>query len=258
MIIPDLKKTLEKNGVEKNDAVCVFSDITSFGIPRSMKEKVKAEGVDFLMESYIDTFKSLIGTGGMLVMPTFSYSACKGEVFSVEATGSTVGALTEYFRKKKGVCRSAHPIFSFCASGKGAEELLDITDFDCFGKDSVFGRLYDKHAKYVLFGVDMQHGASYVYYTEQKIGVYYRYFKYFPATVRYKSSEVKMNIRYFVRDLELSYTDYWHDLERKSIEAGVTRCLEFGGGRILTMKSQDIDALIREEVGKNKDYLIRR
>ena len=212
------------------------------------------------MESYLDTFKDAVGEQGLIVMPTFSYSACEGEVFDVNNTKSKskIGVLPEYFRKQKDVKRSLHPIFSFAAWGDKAEDFLKFESFNCFGEKHIFGKLYNINATYVLFGIDMQHGATYVFYSEQKINVYYRYYKNFPAIIRDNNKEFKTTVKYFVRNLNLNPKDYFYELEKRSLETGITNSFKFGSGNILIMKSQEIDGLIREEVKKNKDYLIRK
>jgi aminoglycoside 3-N-acetyltransferase len=257
MIIPELKDLFKNNNFCDGDIICVYSDITSFGIPKSVKQEVKRNGVSFLLNSYVDTFKNIVGNRGLLVMPTFSYSATVGEKYDIIKSKSKVGVLTNNFRKQKNVKRSLHPIFSFAAWGEGADELLNLESYDCFGEKSVFAKLNDLNVTYVLFGVDMQHGATFIYYSEQKLNVFYRYNKLFSSTICQNNSENKTTVKYFVRDLKLDYEDYWFDLEQKSIECGITKSFEFSKGRVYYMKSQDIDKLIHQEVKKDNYYLIR-
>jgi len=257
MIIYDLVNLFNENGVNKGDIICVHSDITSFGIPVSLKEQIKKKGINFLMDSYIDTFKAVVGKEGLILMPTFTYSACHGEIFDVENSKSTVGALTEYFRKQKDVKRSQHPIFSFAAWGQDAENFLKFESFDCYGEKSFFGKLYDLNITYVLFGVDIQHGATFVYYSEEKAKVYYRYYKDFLGIIKKEDNQFKTTVRYFVRDLDLKYEDYWYDVEKKALERGFAKIFEYSSGKITITKSQDIDQLIQEELKINKAFLIK-
>ncbi|MFH1979289.1 MAG: AAC(3) family N-acetyltransferase [Patescibacteria group bacterium] len=250
MIISELKELCQKAGIKKGNAICVFSDVANLGIPRETREGIKDNGINFLLDSYINTFKDLIGEDGLLVMPAFTYSACEGKVFDVDETKSTVGALTERFRKQKGVKRSLHPIFSFSAWGKGAKDLMDLKDFDSFGQNSVFEKLYKMNATYVLFGVNMHRSATFVLYSEQKNEVYYRYFKDFTVG--------GVTARYFVRDMDVDYRYSWVGLEEKGKKLGIIKEFGFGGGEILIMKSQEIDELIGEELKRDKDSLISK
>jgi aminoglycoside 3-N-acetyltransferase len=215
MIIKELKEVLKNKGIKKKDTVCVFSDITSFGIPQMLKEKIKEKGMNFLLDSYIETFQDLIGKNGLLLMPTFTYSATNNEVYDVQKTKSTVGVLTEYFRKKDDVVRSLHPIFSFAAWGKKAPEIIKIDDWDSFGPKSVMGKLDDLNAMYVLFGVGMHDSATFVLYSEQKHKTYYRYFKRFPAKIINGNKQINTDVNYYVRNLDINYDYSWENLESK-------------------------------------------
>ena len=101
----DFAKVLESAGVKEGDTICVQSQLYSFG-----KSLLKKE--DFLgMMIYV--LQYVIGIKGTLLMPSFSYSFCKGEEYNVQQTPSDVGILTEYFRQMPDVYRTEHPIFSF-------------------------------------------------------------------------------------------------------------------------------------------------
>ena len=73
-----------------------------------------------------DALDEVLGPKGTIVIPTFTYSATKGKPFIVEETPSTVGDLTEFFRKQPGVLRSCDPIFSVAVRGSKAEEFADV------------------------------------------------------------------------------------------------------------------------------------
>ena len=99
-------------------------------------------------EKFIETFKKIIGDKGLLIMPTFTYSPFESEVYNINLSKSTVGALTEYFRTRDGVKRSKHPIFSFACWGYNASKFLDFKNYNCFGRESLFGKMYDLNTKY--------------------------------------------------------------------------------------------------------------
>lgn len=256
MIITELKDVLIKLGVKSGSIICISSDVTSFGIPAVVKEEVLKSGMGHLLQSYLETFQSVIGEDGLIIMPTFTYSACRGEVYDVQNSPSTVGAFTDWFRKQPGVVRSLHPIFSFAGWGKRAMDFLMLEDYDSFGTGSIFDKLYQANADYVLFGVDMQHGATYVYYSEQKHGVYYRYFKNFSAEIKNNDEIKKITAKYFVRDLNLGYKTYWTGAENAALKARVAKKEIFNGASVTVMKSQAIDGVIQSELDKNENCLI--
>jgi len=253
MVIKELKENLENNGVKKGDFICVFSDITSFGIPAVIKNKVKASGINFLLDSYIDTFKDVVGREGLVVMPTFTYSATKNQIFDLADSKSEVGALTEYFRKQPQVVRSSHPIFSFAAWGNGAKNFLKLESYDCFGRKSILGKLHDAKAKYILLGAGMHESATFVLYSEQKNKVYYRYFKNFTGIIKDGKKKFELSVRYFVRDLNHNYS--WRQLEKDALGRGIIKKFKFSGGDILLVDSRKIDGLIKHKLKENKNYL---
>jgi aminoglycoside 3-N-acetyltransferase len=89
-------------GLAAGDRVVVHSSLRAIGA-----------GAD----ETIDAFLDVLGPGGLLVMPTFTYLA--------PWTGpSRTGALTEVFRQREGVVRSRHRTHSVAALGHGAHELV--------------------------------------------------------------------------------------------------------------------------------------
>lgn len=256
MILESLKHALSELGVKQGDIICVSSDITRFGIPKEAKTAVAEYGIGALMDAYIETFRSAVGETGGILMPTFTYSATRGEVFDTQATPSTVGALTEHFRTYPGVIRSAHPVFSYAGWGKGAEKYLEISTYDCFGEESIFGKLHRDNRTYLMFGVTLQRGATAVYYSEQKARVRYRYFKNFKGIVRDEAGEKEVIVPYFVRDYVVGYEDSWDALAAAGFKSGVLRAATFSSGPLAAIAAQDLDSLIRTNLAADPDFLI--
>ena len=72
--------------------------------------------------------------------------------------------------------------------------------------------------KYILFGVNIQLGATFIYYSLEKNNVYYRYNKSFTSKIKIGNKLFEKEVKYFVRDLSLKYQDDWYDLEKLSIK----------------------------------------
>ncbi len=112
--ISDFTRALTELKICPGDIVCVHSQIFSLGCPFISKEN--------LLELLTEILQQMVVKNGTLIMPAFSYSFCKKELFDVQNTPSDVGVLTEFFRKQKNVKRTAHPIFSFSVWGEKQEE----------------------------------------------------------------------------------------------------------------------------------------
>ena len=142
----------------------------------------------------------VLGTEGTLVIPTFTYSATIDEPFIVEETPSTVGDLTEYFRKMPAVKRSRDPIFSVAAIGKRSRQFSEVKIEDSFGKDSIFDLLDQTNAW--LCNLATKFLVTHTHFVEQAVGVDYRYFKNYEYRIIENGVEQKGVLKYYVRDLK--------------------------------------------------------
>jgi aminoglycoside 3-N-acetyltransferase len=196
MLFPksDIKEHLKSLGLSKNDTVVIHGDA-------GVAAQYIYGAVDDPLTTFINELTSYFSTG-TVVVPTFSYSATKGEVFDKNKTPSEVGLFSEQFRLKEGVIRSNHPIFSVSSIGKNAEMYTNSLLTDCFGAETFFDILYIENPKIVTLGCALER-VTFTHYVEQKLGVSYRYFKKFRAQIKYQCSNENLEVRYFVRNLDL-------------------------------------------------------
>jgi aminoglycoside 3-N-acetyltransferase len=161
----------------------------------------------------------VLGTEGTLILPTFSYSATKGETFDLLRSPSAVGMLTEYFRNLPGVLRSCDPIFSVAARGCRAAEFAAVPVEDCFGPESAFGLLDRLNGWLACLGCGFL--VTFTHYVEQSVGVDYRNFKNFPARVIDADGREKSFVsRYLVRALDRRSDADLSGLRARLIERG--------------------------------------
>ena len=137
----DFEKALQTIGIKKGDVLLIHSDLTVFG-------KLLLYNRNQLLETLVQVFKTCVGDKGSLIMPTFSYSFCKNEIFDVEKTKSTTGVLSEYFRKQPSTQRTIQPIQSCAVWGYDQKSLL-LIDKDTFGEKSIFETLFKLKGKIV-------------------------------------------------------------------------------------------------------------
>ncbi|HDZ5065280.1 TPA: aminoglycoside N(3)-acetyltransferase [Campylobacter jejuni] len=189
----DLINAFYKLGIKKGDILCVHTELFNFGtalLPRN----------EFL-RTILDCFFEVISKEGTLIMPTFTYSFCKNEVYDKINSKTKMGALNEFFRKQAGVKRTNDPIFSFAI--KGAKEELFLKDTtSCFGENCVYDVLTKENGKYITFGGQ---GHTLTHYAEEKFNVFYRYHKIFSGIlIDEKNISYNKNISYYVRKLDIS------------------------------------------------------
>lgn len=139
-----LTDDLKKSGLLPTDTILIHSSMKSIGNVEG--------GADTVLDVLMDYF----GKEGLLVFPTLSYDIYEKEekIFSQTNTPSIVGLLTEMFRKRKGVVRSAHPTHSVASFGKDAESFCEGHEkfsTPC-AKNSPWGKLCTRHAKILFIG----------------------------------------------------------------------------------------------------------
>ena len=149
----------------------------------------------------LDAIEDFLGPQGTLVLPTFTYSFTKNEIFDRRETPSTVGLITEVFRLRSQTRRNADPIFSVAASGARSEEFANTKGQECFGPNSAFALLHRVNAWITGFACSFDR-ATFVHYVEKSAGVDYRYDKVFRGIIKNERRENESTEAvYFVRDL---------------------------------------------------------
>ena len=138
---------LEKLSINSKGTLLVHSSYKSIG------------DVEGKADTVLDAFQEYM-KDGLLVLPTHTWASINAEnpIFSVNDSPTCVGILTELFRKRDHVIRSAHPTHSVAAIGKDAITFTmgeENQNTPC-GRDSVYGKLLDRHAQILLIGVDLK------------------------------------------------------------------------------------------------------
>jgi aminoglycoside 3-N-acetyltransferase-4 len=101
----------------------------------------------------IDALRAAVGSGGTLVMP--SWSDDDSGVFdpSVTPAGASLGVIADTFWRVPGARRSAHP-FAFAALGPLADAITaDPLPLPPHGLESPVGRVYELDGRILLLGV---------------------------------------------------------------------------------------------------------
>lgn len=210
----DIEIALKNAGLQSRDVVMVHSDLGTFG---KLGQITSRE--EFLNE-ILHAFLNVIGNEGTLIVPTYTYSFCKDEIFDVKFSKSSTGLFCEYVRKQKNAIRSNDPIFSHAGIGPAAKKLLRNVGNECFGKNSFFDRLYHENGKIVNFGKYFD--ITFLHYIESNYKVSYRYHKKFLGTIKIENGQPHIHeVDYYVRALPneglnvvYNMTTLGHELER--------------------------------------------
>lgn len=244
----DIVAALQAVGIKHGDTVFVHSDLKSFG---KLSPGISREEY---LESFIRAFLEAVGEEGTLILPTFSYTLTKKEIFDPERTPSTVGAMTEFFRNMKSVVRSNDPIFSVAAAGKNKQYFTEVGT-DCFGKDSIFDKLYERDASLVFLGQTFD--ITFMHYVEQRRGVPYRFLKKFDGEIRSGNVNRPCSYLYNVRPLDQNIE---YDLEGIAAflsAEGVLRQAAIGYSKVRRVGAKDAYDAIERGFAKNIRFLLK-
>lgn len=229
----DVIQSLKKTGLQKGDTVFIHSGLGKFGWVKGVRNK--SELANFVIDSLLE----IIGDDGTMVVPTFTYSFTKREAYNVEDTTSTVGTLSEVFRKRNDARRSIHPIFSVAAIGPKVDFLTQNLDKTSFGKDSVFQRLLDTDAKYMFYGIDAE-SCTFIHLIEKNFGVPYRFDKIFSGEIIANGVKYKDTYTFYVRYLDKNVVTYLTRFQTDLEETGAMIKVKLGNGNIRAISTKQL------------------
>lgn len=168
----DMTAALRKVGLHEDDTVMFHVSLGMFGV---------AEGItsqDELHRLFLECVRAVVGPGGTVLIPAYTYSLCRGERFDVRSSPSTIGAFPEFFRQQQGVVRSQEPILSVCGQGPKVKDLFEDLPCTCYGEDCLYARLVACKAKICTMGLGLN-WATFLHHIEEISRVPYRYLKIF-------------------------------------------------------------------------------
>ncbi len=208
-----LKQSLINSDVRPGDVVFMHSD-ASFLAQLDLTPHTRK------FEVFFNILADLIGPKGTLVLPAFTYSITKNEIFDPELTSSQMGQLSEYFRSLPGVRRSSDPIFSTVSRGFLANKFATADFSDSFGKKSFFSYLYKYDALILCLGCSLNK-ITFTHFVEQSNNVNYRFFKDFNGHISQNGNLQGIKVKYFARNLnssrELDLSSFSKELAKKNM-----------------------------------------
>lgn len=241
-------EALKIAGICYGDTVCVHSNFLRFG--RILGSR------DEFFGAIKDAFLSVLGEAGTLIVPTFSYSFCRGEVYDKNSSKCTVGAFGEYFRKISSVYRTDCPIFSHAVLGANMDKFKLYND-DCFGTNSAFATLHKMGGKIVLLGLNGE-GFTFNMYAEQNAGVSYRYFKDFSGEIIDENGlKSQKSVKYFVRDIAINPQADRQKRLKFMLENGAAKCVEFGLSDICVIDAKKAFDILVDQMKKHEKYFLK-
>lgn len=235
----DLEAALRRCGVAEGDVLFSHVSMGMLGYPEGGATE------EAMFETVLGAVMAVIGPSGTWLVPTYTYSFCRSQPFDPASTPSTVGPFTERFRKVPGAARSHEPIFSVAGVGPQAAALLADPPRECFGEGCLYERLVAAGAKTCNIGVGFR-TVTFVHYTEQRLGVPYRYLKPFSGDLVVGGKTERQTWLYNVGVLQDVTAPDLHALERTAAARGCIKTEPVGMGAVTVFTCADLDRLAAE------------
>jgi len=246
----NLNLSLKSIGIKPSDIFIIHMDagaVAQFNYKKSIVN----------LKKFSNELINYIGKEGTIIVPTFSYSFIQNKIYNLKKTPSEVGQFSEYFRRKKNIKRSEHPIFSVAVYGKFSKVFLSKNLNDCFGENTIFDELKKRNAKIVCFGCSLDR-ITFVHHVEQFNGVKYRYFKNFEGHIVNNRIKKFIRTRYFVRKLNIPSKTNLKKFERVCKRDKVLKEGTFGRFAIKSIKTKDFFKIASNLLKKNPYSLIEK
>ena len=233
----------------KGDTIYCHSAIGYFG------RLLDCNSADDLCECFFDSIFEIIGDSGTLIVPTFTYSFPKNEIFNPNKSVSKMGIFSEWVRKHKDSLRVVDPCYSVSVVGKNKEYFIKNVTVNSFGKNSVFDKFFNLNGRILCFNFP---GNTFIHYIERKLNVNYRFDKIFYGLIEAKGQLVDSKSIIYVRflsDDSLEHTPINYEIEGR--KSGLIKSVKLGRGEISSVTSQGVHETIINNI-KNRPYFLTK
>jgi len=143
-----LTTAFRQAGLAKGDLILVHSSLRKLG------------PVEGGADTVLDALMEVIGPEGTLALPTHSFDVvtARQPVFHQILTPSSVGTLSNVFRKRAGVLRGLHPTHSIAAIGPLAKKLMEGHEKEATpcSANSPYARLREWNGKVLIIGEGLE------------------------------------------------------------------------------------------------------
>jgi aminoglycoside 3-N-acetyltransferase len=205
----DIYHILKEIGADDCESLFIHSDVMFGGTVAGFNRK------EYLAALYDVMLRLNVKN---IIVPTFTYSFCNGEVYDVVKSRTSMGSFNEYIRKKDNRYRTLDPLLSVSVPMNLKEKFCHDTNHS-LGRGSGLDTLHHMDGvKFLFLGASMGNCFTYVHYVEKSLDVPYRYDAEFTGEIidaegnRQKRSQFIHTACYGVKPAEFHYfEDYLKD-----------------------------------------------
>ena len=245
----EIFKFLKKLKIKKGDTIFFHGNSMAIFQVEGLNSKSKTI---FFWNSVIE----YLGKNGTIIVPSFTYSINKNNLFNNKKSKSKIGQFSEDFRKIFLPERSNDPIFSVCAYGKKSKIIKKVSYKDSFGKDSIFDYLYSKNVKLICLGCELK-VVTFIHYIEQRLKVPYREFKVFNTKILDQDEKMsKVKIKFFCRSTKNKYNYNLVNLKKEMVKQKKLHTTNFGRIKSYGFRAKDFFIILKNILKNNNKDLI--
>ena len=243
--IDEIVFLLNSLGIKKNDTVFVHSSLFTLGI------------IEKREEGLYQALLKVIGCQGNIIVPTFTYSFRKNEKFNIvhSPSDNNIGVFSEYLRNKKKAIRSSDPLFSMSSIGPDSKILMKRTSYSCFGKESIYEKLFNLNIKFLCLGITYSTGLTAFMHIEKKGNVPYRYdLKLNGKSINSKNIEYNDYAIHYARDEQNYFANGYTCREKigqQLEENKISKSINFRYGKHFVLNAKYFEEFVLEKLNKN-------
>lgn len=203
----------------------------------------------------IDSFVNFLSHGSLLI-PGFVNTMKNHAKIDMRTLKPETGGLSkESFKrfKNKSCLRTNDPFHSFFVFGKNAGLIVQKTmdNQETFGKDSVFGYLYQNSGTMILMDLELYYGFTFAHFVEQTKGVNYReLISYDFDFTDVNGEESKRTYKIFSK--KKGYLPVLNGLEKPLEDGGAMKIYHVNGVRIFKIDLQKAFKIVEKDILENK------
>lgn len=235
----DLDAALRRLPLARGDVLFLHSNLGFFGRPEG------TAGGHEVCALFFDALMRRLGGDGTLVVPTFTYSFPRRQVFDPLESASGMGSFAEWLRLHPDARRSIDPCYSVAAVGSRAEALTAHAPENSFAPDGFFGRFLEVDG--VVLNLNFDAGSTFLHYLEREFHVPYRFDKTFEGHIRENGktrlAKNTIHVRYLCSDATAPVFEPFHGLAQA---AGLFASASLGRGQLGCIRAADCRRLLAE------------
>lgn len=158
-----------------------------------------------MLESLNTLFHLIEEKGGNILVPSYSYTYTKQQLFSLRNTLSDLGRVSDFLRAANPEKRTTDANFSYLCFGKNfSQKYFEARDWNTFGDSSLIADIFNQDG-FLMSAGDKLHYSTEIHFLEKMLNVSYRFDKDFSGKIELLDGAVKdQTVKYFCRDVEFS------------------------------------------------------